>query len=150
MRWCLNCEQYLPVSEFGTKGRKANGDVRFQPRCFPCMRVFENQRRERAALREPDPLGADPLMPIAPFRVWLERVIARRERMVGAGALEEIGALMAGRFGGTPDQWCRSIYRLRNEGSKVRLRTADELLLVLDFDGTSLDDLWPLDEEQAA
>ena len=163
-RDCPTCEQTLPITRFGTKGHHRSGHVRYQRHCLDCTATLNNARKAALKLLPPDPLGADPLMPLEPFRAWLERVIARRVRVQGfaipcrenrglqqqSGAIEAIGAELAARLGGSSHTWCRKIYRWRFEGERIRLSAADELLLALDFDGTTLDDLWPLDEDEVA
>ena len=153
MKRCFACQRVFPFAEFGTKGHRANGTVRYQPRCLGCAREYDRGRTAPTA----DPLGADPLLPIEPFREWLERLIARRTLAVAypgcdvrPGVIKEIGRELTVRFGGSQDAWCRKILRWRVEFSRIRLTDADELLTVLDFDGVTVGDLWPLDEDVAA
>lgn len=156
-RECIGCLQVLPVTEFGTKGRLANGEVRRSSRCRECAKAANTAQRARARNRNPDPLGADPLLPIEPFRAWLDRVITRKARCMSgigserlSGALETLARELSVSLGGTPDRWGRTLYRYRYEARTVRLSAADALLTLLDFDGTRVDDLWPLEEEEQA
>lgn len=140
------------------------GAVQWQPRCHVCeaamRRDYEDRRNGRRRVTN-DVLGHDPYMPIEPFREWLERVVRRCDLLYGngagraslggqSGAREALAGKLATELGGEKDRWNRMIYRALYEQTRIRLSLADRVLLTLDYDGTTLDDLWPINDEEKA
>lgn len=153
-------DQRWGVRRYHPRTRK----VQWQPRCHVCeaalRQAYEDKRNGRRRVTN-DVLGHDPYYPIGPFREWLQRVVDRYDRLYGngdgrsalggqSGAREAIAGKLATELGGQNDRWSRMIFRALYEQTRIRLSLADRVLLTLDFDGTTLDDLWPISDEECA
>lgn len=131
---CALCHEVKPWPEYRAHTRWPDGSTRY-PRwaCRPCENAREAERYRRWR-REGCPAKASrgPGLPPGPFRAWLQAFVDRCATLAEAGVLLQVD----------PRHLRRHL--AGHTGSSVLLATVERALCRAN-DGTTLDDLYPLE-----